>query len=76
VRGSASRAHGIKGTGIGLAMVRHIVEAHGGTVRVESALGEGSKFTILLPAQSPDVAVGLQPSQAVKEGDKPRWLAS
>jgi signal transduction histidine kinase len=78
VRGTASRAHGIKGTGIGLAMVRHIVQAHGGTVRVESAAGEGSTFTIVLPAasQSPNVAVELQPSQAVKQGDKPRWLAS
>ena len=78
VRGTASRAHGIKGTGIGLAMVRHIVQAHGGTVRVESAAGEGSTFTIVLPAasQSPNVAVDLQPSQAVKQGDKPRWLAS
>jgi signal transduction histidine kinase len=78
VRGTASRAHGIKGTGIGLAMVRHIVQAHGGTVRVESAPGEGSTFTIVLPAasQSPNVAVELQPSQAVKQGDKPRWLAS
>jgi signal transduction histidine kinase len=49
VRGTANRAHSIKGTGIGLAMVRHIVEAHGGTVRVESAPGEGSTFTLLLP---------------------------
>jgi signal transduction histidine kinase len=78
VRGSASRAHGIKGTGIGLAMVRHIVEAHGGTVRVESTPGEGSTFTIVLPAasESPGVTAGLQPPRAVEEGDTPRWLAS
>lgn len=78
VRGTASRAHGIKGTGIGLAMVRHIVEAHGGTVRVESAPGEGSTFTIVLPAASPppDVGADVPPSAGVKEGDKPRWLAS
>lgn len=49
VRGAASREHGIKGTGIGLAMVRHIVQAHGGSVRVHSAPGEGSSFTIALP---------------------------
>lgn len=78
VRGSASRAHGIKGTGIGLAMVRHIVEAHGGTARVESAPGEGSTFTIVLPAQSPlpDAGVGLQPSLAAKGSETPRWRAS
>ncbi len=50
VRGSGSSARGIKGTGIGLAMVRQIVEAHRGEVRVESRLGEGSTFTLLLPA--------------------------
>lgn len=49
VRGAASRAHGIKGTGIGLAMVRHIVQGHGGSAHVQSAPGEGSTFTILLP---------------------------
>lgn len=52
VRGEASRVHGIKGTGIGLAMVRHIVDAHGGRVDVQSAPGEGSTFTIVLPSRS------------------------
>jgi signal transduction histidine kinase len=49
-RGSNVVAAGIKGTGIGLAMVRHIVDAHGGKVTVESRPGEGSTFTIELPA--------------------------
>jgi signal transduction histidine kinase len=38
-----------QGVGIGLSIVRHIVEAHGGTVTVRSNVGEGSRFTIVLP---------------------------
>jgi signal transduction histidine kinase len=41
--------HDIKGSGLGLALVRHIVRAHGGDVQVESAPKKGSKFTIALP---------------------------
>jgi len=41
-----------KGTGLGLAIVRHNVELYGGTVRVESKLGQGAKFTVSLPAKS------------------------
>ena len=74
VRGTASLDHGIKGTGIGLAMVRHIVAAHGGTVRVESAPGEGSTFAIVLPVQAAGsglqargrTAGGLKPAQSPK----------
>ena len=41
--------HNIKGSGLGLSLVRHIVRAHGGDVQVESAPEKGSKFTIRLP---------------------------
>jgi signal transduction histidine kinase len=41
--------HNIKGSGLGLSLVRHIVRAHGGDVEVESAPEKGSKFTIALP---------------------------
>lgn len=41
--------HNIKGSGLGLSLVRHIARAHGGDVLVESAVDKGSKFTIALP---------------------------
>jgi signal transduction histidine kinase len=41
--------HNIKGSGLGLSLVRHIVRAHGGDVQVESVPEKGSKFTIALP---------------------------
>ncbi len=46
-----------EGTGLGLAIVRQAVEAHGGTVVVESQPGKGAAFRIRLPAAGPD-AVG------------------
>jgi len=49
VRGAAAKKAGIKGTGIGLSMVRQVVDACGGEIRLESAAGAGSTFTILLP---------------------------
>ena len=50
-RGTGSRVAHIPGTGIGLAMARHIIEAHGGEIRLESKPGRGSTFTILLPLE-------------------------
>ena len=50
VRGRAAVEGNVKGSGVGLAMVRHIVAAHGGEITVDSEIGRGSTFTMLLPA--------------------------
>ena len=42
------------GTGLGLALVRALARLHGGAVAVESAVGEGSRFTVWLPLRAPE----------------------
>jgi two-component system sensor histidine kinase BaeS len=49
LHGSGRLAFQARGLGLGLAMVKGIVEAHGGSVAVESAAGLGSRFTLRLP---------------------------
>lgn len=58
VRGSTPDGHFVKGTGLGLTLVAQIVKGHRGTVALESAVGEGSRFTISLPAY-------VEPAQAM-----------
>ena len=41
-----------KGTGLGLATVKHNVELYGGSVRVESGLGKGARFILVFPAKA------------------------
>jgi two-component system phosphate regulon sensor histidine kinase PhoR len=48
-----ARSRKLGGTGLGLAIVKHIAQSHGGRATVESALGQGSTFTLHLPARPP-----------------------
>ena len=80
-RGSrANEARG-SGSGLGLAIVRSVVEMHGGRVMVESRVGNGSIFTVTLPAdprQSPDaVATGaVLPASAPAPAASPAVAAA
>ncbi|MCP3137395.1 ATP-binding protein [Pyxidicoccus xibeiensis] len=65
VKGARSRTH--EGSGIGLSLVRDLVRLHGGDVRVDSAEGRGTSFTVTLPlgsAHLPDARLHAPRSQA------------
>jgi len=53
-RGRQAVAEQIHGNGLGLSLVKQIIEAHGGEIRVKSETGKGSLFTIELPAAIPE----------------------
>jgi len=58
-RVSTGLVHDVKGSGLGLSIVHHIVQAHRGTVTVRSEVGKGSTFSIHLPVQRSAPSVGL-----------------
>jgi len=49
-----NRSREMGGTGLGLAIVKHVAQAHGGRVELESTLGRGSTFRIVIPLLQPD----------------------
>lgn len=59
-RVDTARSRKIGGTGLGLAIVKHIVSRHRGTLRIESLPGEGSTFTVHLPAHEPGKAADAE----------------
>ena len=56
-RSESARTLRPTGTGLGLAIVKRIVEIHGGTIRLDSQLGQGSRFSILIPRQEAEAKV-------------------
>lgn len=52
-RTRTARDRRIRGIGVGLPIVKAISDAHGGTLGIESALGEGTTFTLKLPVSGP-----------------------
>lgn len=59
---------GLPGTGLGLALVAHVAQAHGGTVELDSAPGRGSTFTLRIPMGSRASASGAQTDDAMATG--------
>ena len=53
------------GTGLGLALTRQLVERHGGRMELDSALGEGSRFTVILPVAGAGTTVPDAPAPRV-----------
>jgi two-component system, OmpR family, sensor histidine kinase SenX3 len=69
-----SRANG--GTGLGLAIVKHIAAIHGGEVSVWSQVGQGSTFTIKIPAHLNDIAPAVPEHATSPNNQRPPYQLS
>ena len=67
-RADQARSRSTGGTGLGLAIVKHIATNHGGRVDVTSTLGDGSTFTLRLPARPPGAPLPLPTAIEIETG--------
>ena len=63
-----------RGSGLGLYMCKYIIELHGGDIKVQSKIGQGTTFTLTLPVYSDDITAGG--SQAAGTNDSPAEAAN
>jgi len=67
-----ARARATGGTGLGLSIVKHVAATHGGEVRVWSVEGDGSTFTMAIPAQLDDAGQPVVRTTPQRDSDPPR----
>jgi|GEM_PF-1824895 len=59
-RGEAASRLNVSGTGLGLSICREVIQCQGGRITVDSEVGQGSKFTVWLPTNSPEIRMTAQ----------------
>ena len=65
-----ARGRSVEGSGIGLALVRSLVELHGGSIKLESQLGRGTRVSIRLPARPVEIRSAVQtPDPSLRRAD-------
>lgn len=60
----SSSTRTFRGAGLGLSLVQELLQRLGGSISVESRVGEGSRFTVTLPLRTPEVPIAVAPSRA------------